>query len=93
MIEGDARVAGNERLGTPVTKGVPVALVTTAASIVPSFGDDPVSSALDEITNSATTAPYFGEIAAGTGPNWAGQLGNEVGGSAASGQLFGSPPP
>ena len=90
VIEGDAMVAGNQRLGTPATKGVSIAPVTSAASIVPSFGDDLVSSALDEITTPATPAPYFGEIAAGTGPNWAGQVGNEVGDSAVPGQLFGS---
>ena len=72
VIEGDAMVAGNERLGTPVTKGTPVALVTEGASVVPPFGEDLVSSALDEITTPAAPAPYFGEIAAGIGPNWAG---------------------
>jgi hypothetical protein len=64
--------------------------VTTAASVVPSFGDDLVSSALDQITNSAAPAPSFGVIAAEIDPNWANQLGTEAGGSAAPGQLFGS---
>ena len=90
VIEGDAIVAGNERLGIPLTKAAPVALATTAPSIVPTFGDDLVSSALDEITNSAAPTPYLGKIAAGIGPNWAGQLGDEAGGSVALGQLFAS---
>jgi hypothetical protein len=90
VIEGDAIVAGNERPGIPLTKAAPVALATTALSIVPTFGDDLVSSALDEITNSAAPSPYIGGIAAGLGPNCAGQLGDEAGGSVALGQLFGS---